>query len=137
MQLYLQGKQSGEQTISETTVAELNNIDQKKEEDRIKQETLDRVRRQQTLEEEIRKIQDNMAQQVQTEAQEGVPYNQQQRIGQADQIVQQLMQLEPGMRKSHLEALKVEDFVMYSIVIQRLEMQQSTLQGHASAGMVG
>jgi len=130
MQMYMQGIQTGDQTISDTTITELNNIDLDKERERIKQEALDKVRAQQELELEIKKIQNNMAQQIQMAAQEGtVSYDQQQIIGQADQIVAQLMTLDAGMRKSHLDALQVEDYILYSVVIQRMEQQEQTLQG--------
>ncbi len=135
MQLYQQGVQTGDQMISESTIMELNNLDVDKERERIKQETLDKVRAQQDLELEIKKIQNNMAQQIQMAAQDGtVSYDQQKIIGQADQIVAQLMNLDPGMRKSHLDALQVEDYILYSVVIQRMEQQEQTLQGQASGG---
>jgi len=132
LQLYMQGQQSGRQIISDSTVARLNGIDIDKEEDLIKQEALASVRRQQELTNEINKIQSNAAQQSQAAAQQGTTYNQQQIIAQADQIVQQLLYMDNSLRKSNLEALKVEDFVLYSVVIQRLETQQSTLQGQQS-----
>jgi hypothetical protein len=128
----MQGQQSGRQIISDSTVARLNGIDIDKEEDLIKQEALASVRRQQELTNEINKIQSNAAQQSQAAAQQGTTYNQQQIIAQADQIVQQLLYMDNSLRKSNLEALKVEDFVLYSVVIQRLETQQSTLQGQQS-----
>jgi len=67
--------------------------------------------------------------------QTGLQYDQQAVVGQADALVQELMGLDPGMRKSRLHALQVEDFVMYSVVVQRLEemQNQSAYQGKRQA----
>ena len=36
-------------------------------------------------------------------------------------MAQQFAQMDPNMRKSQLASLQSEDYVMYSVVIQRLE----------------
>ena len=137
MQLWQTGQQGGPKIISDTTVAETQDLDLDKEEDRIKQETLDSVRRQQELEQEIKKIQENAALEAQQMAEQGGPqgYNQQQLIAEADNIVSQLLQLDQGTRKSQLHQLQVEDYVMYSVVIQRLEAAEQTEKQQATAGM--
>jgi len=134
MQLYMLGKQSGDQIISDGTIAELNDIDLAKEEDRIKQEQLDTVRRQQELQIEIDKIQNNQATQIQQQSASGTPYNQQSIIQKADEYVQQLLQMDEGMRRSALNAMQVEDYVLYSVVIQRLEHATTTQSGQAMMG---
>ena len=56
-------------------------------------------------------------------------YDQQQIIASADQLVSQLIGMDPGTRRSQLDALKAEDMVMHAVVIQRLEearQQQAT-----------
>jgi hypothetical protein len=137
MNIWMQGKQSGAQIISDQTIAQMFNIDLKREEENIKQEQLDAVRRQQEMQIETRKLQDNMATRIQMEAQQGQPqsYNQQQIISQADQIVQEVMGMDEGMKKSRLHQLQVEDLVMYSVVIQRLEQAQTSSQQQARSQM--
>jgi hypothetical protein len=75
-----------------------------------------------------------MAQQIQQEAGAGAPqgYDQQQVIAQADGLVQQFMQMDPSTRKSQLHQLQTEDLVMYSVVIQRLEQQQTVTKQQAT-----
>jgi len=136
LQLFMAGEQQGAPIISKTTIAEINDIDLRQETMRIKQETLDAVRNQDVLQKEITKIQNNVATQVQQESQVGPQqYNQQQVIAQADQIVQQIMQMDPSMRKSQLHALETEDYVLYSVVIQRLEQAQTSNKAMATSGM--
>ncbi|MAG64380.1 MAG: hypothetical protein CMK74_00670 [Pseudomonadales bacterium] len=116
-----------QQMISNTTIAELHDFDLKKERDRRMQEQLDEVRFQQELQQKVTKMQDTLAQQAQRQAMMGrgnMQYDQQQIIANADTIVEQLMQMDQGMRKSQLHALQMEDMVMYSVVIQRLEQAQ-------------
>lgn len=135
-QLILQLNQSG-QLVSNTTIAELNDIDLREERDRRKQEALDEVRFQHEVQLEVQKLQNSLAQQVQNQAmlgQQGLAYDQQQIIAQADQIVQQLLSLDYGGRKSQLHALQVEDFVMYSVVVQRLEEAQTQSKRQAQGG---
>lgn len=137
-QLMLQLNQ-GSQLISNTTIAELNDFDLKKERDRRQQEALDEVRFQQELNVKIQKLQQSLAQQSQQQAMlgQGLMYDQQQVIAQADTIAQQLLSLDAGMRKSQLHALQVEDQVMYSVVIQRLEQMQTTMQQQAKSQAQG
>jgi hypothetical protein len=115
------------QLISNTTIAELNDFDLKKERERRKQEALDEMRFQQELQLETQKLQQSLAQQSRSQAmmgQTGLQYDQQAVIAQAEGIVQELMGYDAGTRKSRLHSLQVEDFVMYSVVIQRLEEMQ-------------
>jgi len=126
-----------QQLISNTTIAELNDFDLKKERDRRMQEALDEVRFNHELHIRTSKLQQSLAAQVQQQSVlGGMGYDQQQIIAQADQIVQQMMQMDSGMRRSQLHALEVEDYVMYSVVIQRLEQTQTsqTQQAKSQAG---
>ena len=85
---------------------------------------------------ETQKAQNDMAQQIQLQAQQaagGVQYDQQRIISEADNIVQQLMGLDGGSRRSRLHQLQVEDMVMYSVVVQRLEQQQTTATQQAKS----
>jgi uncharacterized membrane-anchored protein YjiN (DUF445 family) len=129
------GEQQGAPIISKTTIAEINEIDLQQEKKRIKQETLDTLRDQHELQKEIDKIQTNVALEVQQQSQMSPQqYNQQQVISQADQIVQQLTQMDPNMKKSQLHALETEDYVLYSVVIQRMEQSQTTNKAMANSG---
>lgn len=138
-QLWMQGQQGGQQVISDRTIADMYDIDLETEERNIKQETLDRIRNEQEMRHQVEALQNSMAEQARAEAQSGGPgpqgYNQQQVIAQADQTVQQLMQVDEGTRKSMLHQLQTEDMVMYSVVIQRLEQQQTSARQQATAGM--
>jgi hypothetical protein len=141
-QLWVQGKQAGEPIISDETATETYGIDLAEEEEKIKQETLNRTRQAQTLQQEIQKIQNSMAQQVQAEAaagQAGSPagYNQQQIVAQADQFVAQLAMTDEGTRKSMLAQLQAEDLVMYAVVIQRWEQEQTSTKYDAQRTMRG
>jgi hypothetical protein len=125
------------QLISNTTIAELNDFDLKEERVKRKQEALDEVRFQHEVQLETSKLQNSLAQQVQNQAMmsgQGLAYDQQQVISHADQLVQQLLSMDYGGRKSFLHSLQVEDFVMYSVVVQRLEEAQLQGQKQQQAG---
>lgn len=122
LQLYASGQQMGRKIISDRTIAEQNNIDLDQEEKRIEQEELDAVRKSNALQLKIRDIQNNMAAQVQAEAQKfqsGMGYDQQQIIRQADQIIDQWMQMPAGSRRSAMDSLMKEDYILYSVAMQR------------------
>lgn len=139
-QIWNQGIQTGQPIISNGTIAELYDLDLKKEAEQIKQEQLDNLRRNKEMQIETQKAQNDMAQQVQLEAQQatgGVQYDQQRIISEADNIVQQLMGLDGGSRRSRLHQLQVEDLVMYSVVIQRLEQQQTNATQQAKSQVGG
>lgn len=132
LNLWMSGMQGNPKVISNATIAEMHDIDLKAEQQKIKQEAIDDVRDQQELQKTIEQIQSSLAEQVQMEAAQatgsGVSYNQQQIIGQADQLVQQLLGVPEGERKSMLHQLQMEDLVMYSVVIQRLEQAQQNMR---------
>lgn len=130
--------QAGQQYVSMTTVCERLNIDLDEEREKRLQETLDEARHQMRVQNEVKKLQNNLAQQVQQQTMiaSGLNYDQQAVIAQADQIVQQLLQLDPGSRRSQMHSLQAEDAVMYAVVVQRLEdmQNQQTQQARAQAG---
>jgi hypothetical protein len=139
-QIWAQGKQTGMPLLSDSSIAEAYDFDIKKEQETIKQEALDSLRRQQEMQIATQKAQNNMAQQVQLEAQQaagGVQYDQQRIISEADSIVQQVMALDPGTRRSRLHQLQVEDLVMYAVVVQRLEQQQTNAAQQAKTQVGG
>jgi hypothetical protein len=134
MQLWQVGVQTGSPTVSTTTIAELNDIDLDKESGRIKEESLQRTRRDQEIQQESAKITNTMAQQVQREvgANGAQSYDQQQVIANADNLVQQYLQMDPSTRRSQLHQLQMEDYVLYSVVIQRLEQQETVTRQQAT-----
>jgi len=125
--------------VSLTTMAERLGLDLDSERNKRLQEALDEAKFQQKLQAEMQKMQNTLAQQVQqqVQGQAGLNYDQQAVIAAADGIVQQLMQLDPGSRRSQMHGLQVEDAVMYAVVVQRLEEQQNAQAMQARAQMAG
>lgn len=119
--------------LSKRTLGEAFDVDPQEERKWRKQEALDDARTQQDLQNEMQKRQTNLANQARAQAamgqQGGLGYDQQAVIAQADQIVQQLAALDQGSRQSQMHALQSEDAVMYAVVKERFETQQ-TLQNH-------
>lgn len=135
MQLFQMGM------VSKTTVAEAHGIDVAEEREKIKQENLTDARFQKELELDMMDLQKDLSQQARQMAAEqgggGLAYDQQAVIGQAEQIAMQMMQMDPGSRKSQLASLQAEDYVMYSVVIQRLEQMQLDQKNQAMQQMQG
>jgi hypothetical protein len=118
--------------LSKGTLGEAFDVDPTEERKRKHQEALDDMRAQQELQQGMQKLQNTLAQQVQAQqamGQQGLQYDQQQIIAQADAMVEQMMMMDPGTRKSQLHALEIEDYVMFSVVRNRLEDMQ-TAQNH-------
>jgi hypothetical protein len=139
VQIWMQGASGqGPQIISNATVAELLEIDVQKEKDRIKQEQLIQMRTAKEMEIEQQKIQADVALSAQQAALSGGGgYNQQQIIGEADNIVQQLISLPEGAKKSQLFELQSSDYVLYSVVVQRLEQARLNQTNMAKAQVQG
>lgn len=127
--------QTGTQYISMTSVLEKLGIDLDRERELRLQETLDEARHQLRVQAEMRKLQNNLVQQVQQQAMSGggLSYDQQAVIAKADEIVQQLAQMDAGSRRSQLHSLQAEDAVMYAVVIQRWEDLQNKQTQQAKA----
>lgn len=123
------------QLISKRTICELFNLNIDDEEKQLEQETLDTERRNQELQQKLEELNNTLAQQASAEAQGmgGLNYDQHAVIAQADQLTQQLMQLDQGTRRSHLDALSKEDQVMYAVVRQRMEQMQVSQEAEARA----
>lgn len=128
------------QLFSNTSLANLFGRSLEEERKMRLQEALDEGRFQLELQRKLQEQQQNLADQaraVAAQGQGGLHYDQQQIIAQASQLAQQLMQLDPGTRRSQLHALQTEDFVMYSVVIQVLEQQQTQQAQQIRAQMMG
>jgi len=124
--------------ISKTTLAEAHGIDLGDERDRIRSESLSDAKLDQEIQREVQDLQADIAQQaMQAASGPGLNYDQQQVIAEADNVAQQFAQMDPNMRKSQLATLQAEDYVMYSVVIQRLEQLDLDMQNEAKAQYMG
>lgn len=128
--------------ISKTKVAETFGIDLAVERERMKEEQLADMRMQQEVAKAQADLQNSVAEQAKAQAAmgqapAGVQYDQQAIIAQAEQLAQQLLSLDTGSRKSQLHSLQMEDFVMYSVVIQRMEQMQLDQRNQAMAQQQG
>lgn len=123
--------------ISNTTMLSLNDTDINEERDKRMQETLDESRMQMELEQKLSKQQTSLTAQAQQEAQsgQGLQYNPQAVLAQAEQIVQQLAATPPNMQRSLLDQLSQEDPVMYAVVKDRWQTMQSMEKQQAVASM--
>jgi hypothetical protein len=123
--------------VSKTTLAESHGMDLAEERQKIKAEQLADANMQQEIQTAIDEMQNSLVQQARSQAAQGqaqgMNYDQQAVIGEADNIAQQLAQMEHGTRKSQLHSLQTEDFVLYSVVIQRLEQLQLDQRNQANA----
>ena len=132
--------------LSMTTIAEENEIDLEKERDRQYNEALENVRLQDRIQRDSAKLQNDLAAQAKSEAEAGqqagmmpgMNYDPMAVMAQADQIAQQLSQLDEGSRRMQTDKLQAEDGVMYACVIQALERlrldqeNQMLMQGRQS-----
>jgi hypothetical protein len=123
--------------ISDTTIAEVFGYDLKKERKLRMQEALDEARFQIEMQKSVSDIQNNLGQQARTQAGSAPPYNPQQIVQQADQLVQQLSGLDHGSRKSELDKLQKEDFVLYAVTAKRLEDYNNTQTQAAKSQQTG
>lgn len=118
--------------LSQRTLGEAFDIDPTDEREWRQQEALDAARAAMKLQTEMQKLQNNLGAQARSQAamgQQPMSYDQQAVIAQADQIVQQMAGMDEGSRRSQMHALQSEDLVMYAVVKERLETQ-NTLQNH-------
>lgn len=127
----------GAKVLSDQTIADLYNIDLHAEKKKIEQEALDEVRNQEEMATKVEQLKNNLAQRVKADAQGGsspMGYNQQQIIAYADQLVSQLQSADAGQQRSVLYRLQTEDFVLYSVVIQRLKAMRNASKGAEGQG---
>lgn len=130
------------QIVSKTTVAEAHGIDLEEEQQRLKDEAVSDMRLQADINLEVEKLQKSLATQAKQMAQmeqqqqspPGLNYDQQAVIAEAENIASQLLQADDGTRRSQLSALQSEDYVMYSVVIQRMEQLRLDQQNQAQQG---
>lgn len=121
MQLFQQ------QLVSKTTLAETHGIDLLEEQDKIRAEIISDAKNQAEIQQEMSKLEKQLSEQAKQMAamgEQGPPglnYDQQAVIAQAEQIAMQFLNMDPNQRRSQLSALQAEDYVMYSVVIQRME----------------
>lgn len=127
--------QTGGHLFSETDISSVFGKELKKTRAQRKQEALDEAHMQMELQMETERLRNTLSQRANQAAQAGQPqpYDQQAIIAQANMIVEQLMQVPAGNRRSELDALKAEDAVMYAVVIQQLEQAQNNLRMEAQA----
>ena len=147
--MILQANQTaGGQMYSATTLADLFGSDIEKERSLRAQDSIEEIKLQHEIQKKVTALQTSLAEQAKATASVGGPqaYDQQQIIGQADLLVGQLMGLDYGTRRSQLHALQMEDYVLYSVVIQRLEAaqtqaatqaRQQAVSGYAGQGQGG
>lgn len=126
--------------ISKRTMGEAFDIDPTDERKWRKQEALDDARAAMELQNEMTKQQNTLGQRARSQAQLGqqpLAYDQQAVIAEADQIVQQMMGLDDGSRRSQMHALQTEDLVMYAVVKERLAAQTTAMNHEAITAAKG
>jgi hypothetical protein len=129
-----------QQLVSKTTLAEAHGIDLVEEQAKIKSEVIADARNQAEIQTEMEKLQKQLseqAKQMAAQGEQGPPglnYDQQAVIGQADQVATQFLEMDPSQRRSQLSALQAEDYVMYSVVIQRMEQLKLDQRNQAMQG---
>lgn len=130
------------QIVSKTTVAEAHGINLEEEQSRLKEEAVADMRLQVEINNEVEKLQSSLAAQAkemaameqQQQTPPGLNYDQQAVIAEAENVAMQLLESDEGTRRSQLSALQSEDYVMYSVVIQRMEQLRLDQQNQAAQG---
>lgn len=114
-------------------------LDFEKERERRMEEALAEARLQANIQNKMKQMQQSLAAQAQAQAQgqAGLNYDPQAVIGKAEEIVQSFAQMDEGTKRSTLHDLQVTDYVMYSVVVQRMEQQQIVQQHQAMQQMQG
>lgn len=130
MQLNMADPTSGP-WISKKTLGEAFDVDPINERKWRSQEALDDARAASDLQNEMQQRQSDLANHAKSQAamgqqQQGLAYDQQAIMAQADQLAQQMLGLDPGTRRSQMHALSQEDGVMYAVVKTRMEAQTVT-----------
>ena len=125
--------------VSDGTILDLHDMDINKERDKRQQEMLDETRFMMETQQKMAKLQNSLAEQATQESQSGtgLSYNPQAVIAEAEGIIQQMEQMDPGSQKSLMAQLSQEDPVMYAVVKDRWATMQSMQKREAVAGMGG
>lgn len=124
-QVYLQLWQSGK--LSDTKIGEVLGIDWVQERKQISEDTLANLKMQLDLQAEQRKLENSLSQQAINQAQMqqgGANYDPQKIMEEAKQLAQEYSGLDAGTVRSRMDALKLEDGVMYSCVRTAMEQMQ-------------
>jgi hypothetical protein len=124
--------------LSKQQIAEMFSIDYAEQADMKRQEELNELKAQLVHERAKKNIENSIAEQATQMAEEqqigpGLNYDTQAVVGQADGIAQQMLTMPEGDRRSQLRDLQATDYVMYSVVIQRME--QLELETGRAGGM--
>lgn len=118
------------QLISNTTMAEMLDIDLDHERKQRREDTLADTRAEQETQVALQKLQQSLSIQAQQQAlqsRSSFAYDQQAIIAKAQPIAEELAQYDAGTRRSRLDSLKGEDFIMYCItkeLLQQIEQNQ-------------
>lgn len=120
LQLWQAGK------VSDTTVAEMFNLDLEHERKQRIQDELDNLRAEQELDLEKKRLQTSISQQAQQSALMGsIQGNDPQSVvARVDMLVQELAQYDPATRRSRMDGLKTENYLDYCVAKDRLEQLQ-------------
>jgi hypothetical protein len=138
-QILMQWGQGGEsKKISDDTIADQLDLDLEEEQDKIVEDSIREYKLQKKIQSKIQELETSLAAQAEQQASassgQGANYNNaQQTIAQADQIAQQLAQVPYEQRKSELLALQKEDYIIYSVVVQRLEELNNQMKNSAAS----
>ena len=93
----------------------------------------------QKVQAEVQQLQNTLSQQVaaQVAGAAGLNYDQQAVVAKAEETAQQLSSMDEGSRRSAIHDLQVTDYVMYSVVVQRMEEMRNTEMQQAASSVRG
>ena len=115
------------QLLSNTTMAEMLDVDLDHERKQRREDALADARSEQETSVALQKLQQSISTQAQQQAlqnQGGLAYDQQQILAKAQPIAEEMAGYDAGTRRSRLDSLKGEDFVMYCMTKELLEQMQ-------------
>jgi len=117
-----------QQKLSDHTVASLFKMDAAMESDRIQEEQKKMVRNQSEMQEYQQEISQNLEEKAKTEAMlsqsSTQQVNQQAIMQEADQMAQQLSGLDQSQRKSEMDRLQKENWLLYVATKERMEFNE-------------
>lgn len=122
--------------LSKQFIAEMFSIDLEEQAAQRESEELNDKKRKLVHERKLKDMDNSISEQAAQMAQQqqmgpGMNYDQQAVIGHADEIAQQLAAASEGDRRSILSDLQATDYVMYAVVIQRLEQNDLEMRRKA------
>jgi hypothetical protein len=133
------GQNGGSNPVSLTTAMEKIGLSFADEREKRLQEQLDEMRFSQKVQAEVQQLQNTLSQQVaaQVAGAAGLNYDQQAVVAKAEETAQQLSSMDEGSRRSAIHDLQVTDYVMYSVVVQRMEEMRNTEMQQAASSVRG